>query len=768
MKHFHHFCSRRLAAALSTIAIVLLVHAGAAQAQITPAAGYWWNPATAGEGFVIEVQGNQMFMAGFLYATNGEATWVASVGPMMSATQYSGSLITYNGGQTLTGSYQAPNLSPSLGTLSLNFTDASHASLTWPGGTVAVERFDFGPGGSEAVPALTTPEVGWWWNPAEGGRGFAIEIQGNAMYFAGYMYDPNGNALWYLASGNMTSPNVFQGTWTQYQNGPALTGAYKAPTLANANVGPVNLTFTDTHTAVLTLPNGADIPLVRFAFGSVTPTLTSFSPATAAPASTLTLTGTGFNPAAEITVIFSNSNGNYNISVPPSSVTSSTVNVTVPPFVNSFSNNFSSGTVNVTLTQKANGVSLNTNTLSGFNIGTLPSPTSQAGNGTLALMSASLQEAQRLETTPQVQANAQTLAAVQIQVQNLQTLVTSVQNVLQKGQSFDLGVVGGVDLTVTASNILDVDQLILATLQSLSGTTGSTEKGAEQAGAIACLAAEAAAFAEGMTTGANLATLQQLATNLVQATGNSSACATVSAFTPAYRAVGGASGTGYGFSNAAGTRSLTQRLPGAALFATAVETAEPQLSLNALAALAGQTTAVQNTIENVQQLGTPVTNAFINQATGQLITAIIGAENVLDNVAPPPPGAATSTITGTWSGTWSWIAGSNGCVFNDGGLVSMNLTQNGSTITGTNINVTGFQIRLDSNCAFQYVDIAQAGTLNGTLSGNTFSYTASLPLVQFGQPFLWSGTATFNGISNTINGVVNAYGTTGSFTLTRQ
>src|ERR1700722_3698674 len=206
MKHFRHYCSRRLAAVFSTLAIALLAHAGAAQAQIAPAAGYWLNPLTPGEGFVIEVQGTQMFMAGFLYANSGEAPWVASVGPMTSSSQYSGSLITYTGGQTLTGAYQAPNLSPSLGTLSLSFTDASHANLTWPGGTIAIQRFDFGPGGSETVPPLTTPETGWWWNPAEGGRGFAIEIQGNAMYFAGYMYDPNGNALWYLASGNMSSP----------------------------------------------------------------------------------------------------------------------------------------------------------------------------------------------------------------------------------------------------------------------------------------------------------------------------------------------------------------------------------------------------------------------------------------------------------------------------------------------------------------------------------------------------------------------------------
>src|ERR1700734_524864 len=176
-----------------------------ANAQFTPASGYWWNSSQSGRGFVIEIQGNQMFMAGFLYAASGEATWVASVGPMTSATEYSGSLVTYSGGQTLAGAYQVPSLSPSLGTLSLSFTDASHANLTWPGGTLAIERFDFGPGGSATAQPAGSAQTGWWWNPAESGRGFAIEVQGNQMYLAGYMYDSAGNPTWYVASGAMSS-----------------------------------------------------------------------------------------------------------------------------------------------------------------------------------------------------------------------------------------------------------------------------------------------------------------------------------------------------------------------------------------------------------------------------------------------------------------------------------------------------------------------------------------------------------------------------------
>jgi hypothetical protein len=110
---------------------------------IVPQTGFWWNPAESGRGFVIEIQGSTMFMAGFLYTASGEATWVASTGPMTSPTQYSGSLVTYTGGQTLNGAYQAPSLAPPLGTISITFSADNQATLTWPGGTIPIQRFNF-------------------------------------------------------------------------------------------------------------------------------------------------------------------------------------------------------------------------------------------------------------------------------------------------------------------------------------------------------------------------------------------------------------------------------------------------------------------------------------------------------------------------------------------------------------------------------------------------------------------------------------------------
>jgi hypothetical protein len=109
------------------------------------------------------------------------------------------------------------------------------------------------------------PETGWWWNPAEGGRGFYTEVQGNTLLFSGYMYDANGRAVWYLSEGLMTSPSTYQGSLLQYSGGETLTGTYKMPS-GSANLGQMTIQFTDQQNAVLVLPGGTQVPLTRFRF----------------------------------------------------------------------------------------------------------------------------------------------------------------------------------------------------------------------------------------------------------------------------------------------------------------------------------------------------------------------------------------------------------------------------------------------------------------------------------------------------------------------
>jgi hypothetical protein len=115
--------------------------------------------------------------------------------------------------------------------------------------------------------ACVIPQAGFWYNQAEGGRGYVIEIHGNTLFIGGFMYDNNGNAIWY-ASGPapMVNSTTYTNVWQQYGGGQSLTGTYKPSTVVNANVGALTIQFTSATTATLTLPNQVQIPIVRFPF----------------------------------------------------------------------------------------------------------------------------------------------------------------------------------------------------------------------------------------------------------------------------------------------------------------------------------------------------------------------------------------------------------------------------------------------------------------------------------------------------------------------
>jgi hypothetical protein len=95
-----------------------------------------------------------------------------------------------------------------------------------------------------------------------------MEWQGGELFMAGYMYDDNGNPVWYLSSNTTPSTNLqsYQNSWGQYGNGQTLTGAYKPAQQVNANVGPVTITFSGSENAIMTLPGGRTTAIRRFRF----------------------------------------------------------------------------------------------------------------------------------------------------------------------------------------------------------------------------------------------------------------------------------------------------------------------------------------------------------------------------------------------------------------------------------------------------------------------------------------------------------------------
>jgi len=733
-------------------ALTLLLALAAAPSRVMagPAAGYWWNPATPGTGFVIETQGSQMFMAGFLYDASGNATWLASVGPMTTGNQYSGQVITYSGGQTLTGSYHPPTLSPATGTITINFSGETSGSLTWQyGGASAnfpIQRFDIVPGGSSALQPETNPQSGWWWNPAESGRGFAIEVQNGQMFIASYMYDNTGKPTWYSASGPMSDAALFQGEWSLLDNGPTLGGPYQAPGVANAMVGAVTVQFASTSNATLTLPDGRQIPLTRFDFGASGPTLSAFSPPALAPAGVLTFTGSNFDPTASLSLTLFDNTG-YSVSVPLTSVTATGGTAVVPPYFNPVTGAFGSGTVNVKVTQASAGVSVDTNTLSGFTIQPLPAA-KNAGQGTLALIQATLAQAQALEasTLGTVLDSPQLEAAIRSQINDIQQLVTNVQSVVQSGASFSLGLVGGVDITVNSSNISDVDSLILATLQSLAAqTTGGaenlsaqlTEKTAEAAGP-GCMSAEASAFAQAMISGNG--SLDTLAHDLLVAPGVSAACNNIGSFTPAYLILGGAGGIGLGIADGANTPKLPPaRLPGAALFATLGGHASVAGGLNALLSptFGNLTPNLQFAIGGLTVLDLPLDNEMIAKSGGAFAANLGDALTVSTLVAPPVPALGdivpVNLPVGYYSLSYSFAFLINGRPVS-GSVGPLNLINSDGYAFATNVQGTISTFDASRGCN-------NAGT-TCTVTVSPFNGTTFQVLVNLSNAFA-SGTITY-------------------------
>lgn len=110
--------------------------------------------------------------------------------------------------------------------------------------------------------------------------------------------------------------------------------------------------------------------------------ITSLSTTSAEPAQLLTVTGSGFDPVADLSVRFFDDQG-FTVDVPVVEASATSLKVAVPPFFNFIIGDFSSGTANVQLVfASATGI-LTSNTISGFQINDLPTSTKPTGTTTI-------------------------------------------------------------------------------------------------------------------------------------------------------------------------------------------------------------------------------------------------------------------------------------------------------------------------------------------------------------------------------------------------
>jgi hypothetical protein len=232
------------------------------KAQIVPQTGWYWNADEGGRGYFIENRNGSIFMGAFLYTPQGPAWWFVGSAPL-NGPDFSSTMFTLEGGQSLTGAFKPATLTTSPGTVQLKFSTDSTAVMTWPGGTVNLVRFPFTDLTTVKAPQAGAPEPGWWWNERESGRGFSIGFEDKVIFICGFMYDDGGQPTWYVSTGTMSTPTRYEGQWLLLANGQAMGAPYKPAQTINANAGALTLDFSDRRNGTMTLPDGRTISLTR-------------------------------------------------------------------------------------------------------------------------------------------------------------------------------------------------------------------------------------------------------------------------------------------------------------------------------------------------------------------------------------------------------------------------------------------------------------------------------------------------------------------------
>ena len=246
-----------LRVAASRAIVVCTLFLASAHAIAEPQNGWWWNPNESGRGYFIEMTGGVLYLAGYFYDSDGRATWMSAGGAVTDLYSISGTLQSYRNGQSVFGAYRRPDAAVDVGPITITFKDDSHGTMTWPGGTVPIERQIFD---TDEV-LVDLPKTGWWWNPAESGSGYSVEIQGNTAFVVAFMYDESGNPIWYLTAGAMDSPTHFEGDWLEYAGGQTMAGPYRAPT--SRHLGRIAIDFAAINQGTITFTEGATVKRLK-------------------------------------------------------------------------------------------------------------------------------------------------------------------------------------------------------------------------------------------------------------------------------------------------------------------------------------------------------------------------------------------------------------------------------------------------------------------------------------------------------------------------
>lgn len=127
-----------------TVPIQKYQYAGSPKYANSPESGLWWDPSASGRGYFVDVQGDTLAFYAYLYDQSGRAAWYLSAGKLNPDGSYDGQLQEYMGGQSLLSAYkQAPSVKGNVGSTRWSCSSTTTCQMTWPGGTIPLQRFVF-------------------------------------------------------------------------------------------------------------------------------------------------------------------------------------------------------------------------------------------------------------------------------------------------------------------------------------------------------------------------------------------------------------------------------------------------------------------------------------------------------------------------------------------------------------------------------------------------------------------------------------------------
>jgi hypothetical protein len=232
--------------------------------------GTYWNPAESGTGFFFEAQGSLAVLTYYAYETAGRPTWYSALGELVPGTggkfHFSGELQRFAGGQSAASRTPTPPTSKAIGAVSVEF-DGERAKVQLPGRSFSAEKFY--KAGQRTKPTPFQPETGIFWNPAESGRGFTIEVNNNTATVTVFHYADDGHPIWNIAVVPLKPAPEFDATgdFMSFMHGQTLAGPYAAP--VPSRDGTLEFRFGKPCKGLLAFPRTARIPVKRFAFGSL-------------------------------------------------------------------------------------------------------------------------------------------------------------------------------------------------------------------------------------------------------------------------------------------------------------------------------------------------------------------------------------------------------------------------------------------------------------------------------------------------------------------